>query len=75
MLIILQIWEQSVISPNYDVASLISPKEWSVNAIYPLIYYYLSANCFFCIFCVLVFIIYCSNTSIISSSIKIDIFL
>jgi hypothetical protein len=35
VLIILQIWERSVISPNYGVASLISIKEGGVNVIYP----------------------------------------
>ncbi len=39
MLIILQIWEQSVIFLNYGVASLVSPKEGSVNIIYPIYYY------------------------------------
>ena len=39
MLIILQIWERSVISPNQGVASLVSPKEGVVNVIYPFIFY------------------------------------
>ncbi len=35
MLIILQIWEWSVISPNQGVASLVSPNEGGVSVIYP----------------------------------------
>ena len=35
VLIILQIWEWSVISPNQGVASLVSPKEEGVSVIYP----------------------------------------
>ena len=38
MLIILQIWEWSVIFPNYSVASLVFPKEVGVSIIYPWIY-------------------------------------
>jgi hypothetical protein len=39
VLIILQIWEQSVISPNYGVKSLVSLKEVGVNVIYPYFYF------------------------------------
>jgi hypothetical protein len=35
VLIILLIWEWSVISPKYGVASLVSPKEGGVSVIYP----------------------------------------
>jgi hypothetical protein len=34
MLIILQIFERSVISPKYSVTSLVSPKEEGVSIIY-----------------------------------------
>ena len=35
----MKIWERSVISPNYGVASLISLKKDSVSVIYPNYYY------------------------------------
>jgi hypothetical protein len=35
VLIIFQIWKRSIISPNYSVASLVSPKEGGVSVIYP----------------------------------------
>ena len=35
MLIILQIWERSVIPSKYGVLSLVSLNEWSVSVIYP----------------------------------------
>ena len=39
VLIILQIWEQNVISPNYSVESLVSLKEVGVSVIYPYFYF------------------------------------
>jgi hypothetical protein len=40
VLIILQIWERSIISPNYGVLSLVSLKEWGVSVIYPILFYF-----------------------------------
>ena len=34
VLVILQIWEQNVISLIYGVASLVFPKEWAISVIY-----------------------------------------
>ena len=42
----MQIWEQSVISPNFGVESLISQKKGDVSVIYPYIYFLKKTNVF-----------------------------